>query len=128
MIQAHPYRERDYITEIKLVGASCIDGVEIYNAANKPNMNALAYEYALPFNLPMTAGSDIHYFYDGDMGGLLFDEKIGSISEFVSAVSANKGTAVRLGADGVITPVVEIKEQTVPTELPTLPVLYPEGK
>ena len=128
MIQAHPYRERDYLTDIKLVGASCIDGVEVYNAANKPNMNALAYEYALPYNLPLTAGSDIHYFYDGDMGGMLFDEKINSIAEFVSAVRANKGTPVRLGADGVITPVAEIKEQTVPTELPTLPVLYPEGK
>ena len=49
-------------------------------------------------------------------------------AQYRAAVSANKGTPVRLGADGVITPVAEIKEQTIPTELPTLPVLYPEGK
>ena len=128
MIQAHPYRERDYLSDIKLAPAAAIDGVEIYNAANKPNMNALGYEFSLPLNLPMTAGSDIHFFYEGDMGGMLFENKIESITDFVRAVRGNKGTPVRLGADGSITPVVEIKEQTVSTALPTLPVLYPEGK
>ena len=128
MIQAHPYRERDYLSDIKLAPAAAIDGVEIYNAANKPNMNALGYEFALPLGLPMTAGSDIHFYNDNDMGGMLFEKKIGSIKDFVSAVRANEGTPVRLSPDGSITPVVEIREQTVPTELPTLPVLYPEGK
>ena len=128
MVQAHPYRERDYLSDIKLAPKAAIDGVEIYNAANKPNMNALGYEFALPLGLPMTAGSDIHFYNDNDMGGMLFAKKINSIEEFVSAVRANEGTPVRLSPDGSITPVVEIREQTMPTELPTLPVLYPEGK
>ena len=128
MIQAHPYRERDYLSDIKLAPAAAIDGVEIYNAANKPNMNALGYEFALPLGLPMTAGSDIHFYNDNDMGGMLFEKKIGSIKDFVDAVRANEGTPVRLSPDGSITPVIEIREQTVPQDLPTLPVLYPEGK
>lgn len=128
MIQAHPYRERDYLTDIKLVPASAIDGVEVYNAANKPNMNALGYEYTVGLGLPMTAGSDIHYFNDNDMGGMLFEDKIESVSDYAKAILARKGTPVRLSPDGTITPVVEIKEQTVPTELPTLPVLYPESR
>ena len=128
MIQAHPYRERDYLSDIKLAPAAAIDGVEIYNAANKPNMNALGYEFALPLGLPMTAGSDIHFYNDNDMGGMLFEKKIESIKDFVDAVRANEGTPVRLSPDGSITPVIEIREQTVPQDLPTLPVLYPEGK
>jgi hypothetical protein len=76
----------------------------------------------------MTAGSDIHFYNDNDMGGMLFEKKINSIEEYVALVRANKGIPVRLSPDGTITPVSEIREQTVPVELPTLPVLYPEGK
>ncbi|MCR4703447.1 MAG: PHP domain-containing protein [Saccharofermentans sp.] len=127
MIQAHPYRERDYLSDIKLA-PTAVDGVEIYNAANTPNMNALGYEYAKDLGLPVTAGSDIHYFYDGDMGGMLFDEKLESVHDYVSAIRNGKGIPVRLTCDGVITPVKDIREQTMPTAHPTLPVLYPEGR
>jgi predicted metal-dependent phosphoesterase TrpH len=127
MIQAHPFRERDYLSDIKLAPTAC-DGVEVYNAANKPNMNALGYEYTVDLGLPMTAGSDIHFFHDNDMGGMLFEEKLSSVNDYASAVKNEKGIPVRLGSDGTITPVSEIKEQTVSTDLPTLPVIYPEGK
>ena len=127
MIQAHPFRERDYLSDIKLAPTAC-DGVEVYNAANKPNMNALGYEYTVDLGLPMTAGSDIHFFHDNDMGGMLFEEKLSSVNDYASAVKNGKGIPVRLGSDGTITPVSEIKEQTVSTDLPTLPVIYPEGK
>ena len=128
MIQAHPYRERDYLSDIKLVPASAIDGIEVYNAANKPNMNALAYELAVKSGVPMTSGSDIHFYNDKDMGGMLFEHKLGSISDYVDAIKNNTGTPVRISPDGTVTPVSEIREQTVSTALPTLPVLYPEGK
>ena len=127
IIHAHPFRERDYLSDIKLAPTAC-DGVEVYNAANKPNMNALGYEYTVDLGLPMTAGSDIHFFHDNDMGGMLFEDKLSSVNEYVSAVKNGKGIPVRLGSDGTITPVSEIKEQTVSTDLPTLPVIYPEGK
>ena len=125
MIQAQPFRERDYLTDIRLAPTAC-DGVEVYNAANKPNMNALGYEYTVKLGLPMTSGSDIHYFYDGEMGGMLFDKKIDSIEGYVAAFKAGLGTPVRL-LNGELTPVSEIREHTVSTELPTLPVIYPEG-
>ena len=91
-------------------------------------MNALGYEYALGLGLPMTAGSDIHFFHDNDMGGMLFEKKLNTIADYVAAVKNNSGVPVRLSPDGTITPVSEIREQTVPAELPTLPVIYPEGK
>ena len=127
MIQAHPFRERDYLSNIKLV-PSAVDGIEVYNAANSANMNALGFEYCTKLGLPMTAGSDIHFHRDNEMGGMLFDNKINSIEEFVRAVISRKGIPVSLAPDGTITPVTEMKDQTVSTELPTLEVLYPEGK
>ena len=128
MIQAHPYRERDYLSDIKLAPAEAIDGVEIYNAANYPNMNALGYVFAKELGMPMTAGSDIHYMYEGDMGGMLFDEKLESVKDYVAAVQNRKGIPVRMNCEGVITPATDIPEQTIPTGHPTLPVLYPEGR
>jgi hypothetical protein len=62
------------------------------------------------------------------MGGMLFEDKLSSVNDYASAVKNGKGIPVRLGSDGTITPVSEIKEQTVSTDLPTLPVIYPEGK
>jgi hypothetical protein len=127
MIQAHPFRERDYLSDIKLA-PTAVDGIEVYNAANSANMNALGFEYCTGLGLPMTAGSDIHYFHDKEMGGMLFDAKIGSIEEFAASVTARKGIPVSVAPDGTITPVVQMREQTVPAELPTLEVLYPEGR
>ena len=127
MIQAHPFRERDYLSDIKLAPTAC-DGVEVYNAANKPNMNALGYEYCVKLGLPMTSGSDIHYFHDNEMGGMLFENKLGSVHDFAKAVLERSGIPVSLSPGGTITPVSQMPEQTVSTELPTLPVLYPEGK
>jgi hypothetical protein len=127
MIQAHPFRERDYLSDIKLAPSAC-DGIEVYNAANMPNMNALGYEYCMKLGLPMTAGSDIHYYHDNAMGGMLFEKKINSVKEYAEAVMNRSGIPVSLSPDGTITPVEQMREQTVSTALPTLPVLYPEGK
>ena len=115
------------MSDIKLA-PSAVDGIEVYNAANSANMNALGFEYCTKLGLPMTAGSDIHYFHDKEMGAMSFENKIDSIKEFASAVIAGKGTPVSIALDGTITSVVDMPDQTVSTELPTLEVLYPEGK
>ena len=128
MIQAHPFRERDYLSDIKLAPAAAVDGIEVYNAANSANMNALGFEYCTKLGLPMTAGSDIHYFHDREMGGMLFDDKIGSVRELAQALISRKGIPVSVSNDGTITPVVQMREQTVSTELPVLEVIYPEGE
>jgi len=120
MVQAHPYRERDYISNIHLTPSVC-DGIEIYNAANSDNMNALAYEYSKRLNLPVTAGSDIHYFHDGPMGGMAFDRKITTISDFADAIRNREGTPVMLGEE--IVPVTDIPSLLSPVDKPSLPVI-----
>ena len=63
-VQAHPFRERDYIDHIQLF-PRYIDGVEAINAANTgaegKKMNRRAFEFARMFDLPVTAGSDSHH-------------------------------------------------------------------
>lgn len=59
MIQAHPFRERYYMSEVKL-HPHHTDAFEVGNACNEYYQDLLAYDYAKKHHLPMTAGSDIH--------------------------------------------------------------------
>lgn len=126
MVQAHPYRERGYLSEINLTPAVC-DGVEVYNACNPDYQNSLGYEYAVEKKFRMSAGSDIHNPGQPDMGGMSFDHKINSIEEYVKAFMNNEGTPVFARN---IQNNIEFKEVkgdtalTIPTQGPTLEVFW----
>lgn len=120
MVQAHPYRERGYLSAIHLTSSIC-DGIEVYNAANKPNMNALAYEYAKKLKLPMTAGSDIHYMYDGDKGAMLLDEKPETTADYADMLLKGKAKCV-IVREGVPIPLEDDEEQIRIEHGPELPV------
>ena len=59
VVQAHPFRERGYMDEIRLHPNHC-DAWEVANTGNKPWMDRIAYEYAVEHNMKMTCGSDLH--------------------------------------------------------------------
>ena len=122
MIQAHPYRERGYLSAIHLLPHD-VDGAESFNAANEPYQNALGYRYAREFGLIMTGGSDIHYFHDGDMGGTAFDKPLESIEDYIRGVLEGKGTPVLI-RNGRVTPVSEVPEFTETDRGPDLPVIW----
>ena len=86
------------------------------------NMNALAYEYAGKLGVPMTAGSDIHFAYDGLMGGMSFEHRIESVQDYVRAIKNGEGTPVIM-RNGTAIPVTSSGSQTVPVSGPTLPVI-----
>lgn len=93
VIQAHPFRERDYIANINLHPYHC-DGWEVANACNPVINDMPAYEYAKKHHLRMTAGSDIHHVaqaLQGNCFGVAFDEPIYSIADFVSLIKEGKG-------------------------------------
>ena len=71
----------------------------------------------------MTAGSDIHFFYNGPMGGMLLPERIRDASEYVDAVSHGEGIPVMV-CNGVVKKTTEIEELTKVTDAPKLPVIY----
>jgi hypothetical protein len=61
VVQAHPFRQHSYISEVHL-SAGCVHGVEVANAGNhEASYDALALVYAQRLGLPVTAGSDIHH-------------------------------------------------------------------
>jgi hypothetical protein len=125
MIQAHPFRERGYLSAIHLTPGVC-DGVEVYNAANPDWQNALAYEYALDKDFRMAAGSDIHSVSQEDMGGMSFPFPIETIDDYVKAFMENEGTPVFRrnvhGQTGRFAPVSEETTLMVTLQEPTLEV------
>ena len=93
VIHAHPYREEDYIPEIRLF-PEWVDGVEAVNAMhsntkshahNEPEFDIRAITYAREHKLPMTAGSDIH-FTNLLGGGVAFKRKLTSGKDYVNAI------------------------------------------
>lgn len=98
MIQAHPYRKRDYIKSINL-HPECVHGLEVYNAGNNPQENDLALELAEKYNLPCTSGSDMHnvaliekYIEDKSFkaGAVVFEERLHSINDYVCGIKNRK--------------------------------------
>jgi len=97
IVHAHPYREEFYIPEIRLY-PEYVDAVETVNAShsgylsrshNNPEFNVRAMEYAKEYDLPMTAGSDVHgteLLY----GGMAFEERLTDIKAFMDAVRTKK--------------------------------------
>ncbi|MCM1027317.1 MAG: PHP domain-containing protein [Roseburia sp.] len=100
VVQAHPYREASYISEIRLF-PQYIDGVEGINASHSslvkkvrhPEYNDRAIAYAKKYDLPLTAGSDQH---STEMlwGGMLFPRRLRDIHDFAQAVLSRE--ALRL--------------------------------
>ena len=127
MIQAHPYRERGYLSAIHLTPDAC-DGAEVYNAANPDYQNALGYQYALDHGFLMAGGSDIHYFGQPDMGGMSFSYPIETMEDYVKAFMAGEGTPVykkdALNSKEGFKPILEAKELITVSKEPTLEVIW----
>ena len=127
MVQAHPYRERGYLSHIHLTPSVC-DGAEVYNSGNPDYQNALGYHFAREHNFTMSAGSDIHSVKQNDMGGMSFPYKIETIKDYVKAFKNGDGTPVFKknvhGENTPFRPVAESKELTTITQEASLEVVY----
>lgn len=97
VVQAHPFRERDYITRINLHPNQC-DAMETGNCGNGAWMDALTYEYCQKHKIVMTAGSDMHHAKNvsKDCFGMKFDEPLRSIEDYVNYIKRQK-YQVKLG-------------------------------
>ncbi|MBQ6647176.1 MAG: histidinol-phosphatase [Clostridia bacterium] len=96
-VQAHPFRERGYITKIhlQLRGLDAIEGV---NTGNKPHEDALALKYAAFLGLPVTGGSDIHNVQTATAERLCaveFDEPLLSGADYARRLRCGKAPAIR---------------------------------
>lgn len=91
IIQAHPFRRRDYITDVGLLPSALIDGYELYNYCNDPRGNFEAEEHRAEHpEFIFTSGGDAH---DAEVmchGGIETDKRIHNEKELVEILK--KGT------------------------------------
>ena len=85
VIQAHPYREAEYIDHIRLFPRS-VHGVEIINAHRSDFENEMARIYAKNYGLIEFAGTDIHSIENKVFAGMESQRPIESEEDFVNAV------------------------------------------
>lgn len=100
VIQAHPFRDRNYITKIHL-GLDYCDGIEAVNTGNKPVEDYIALAYAKKFGLFTITGSDTHHKSRiGDSNGAIAYEKpIESTYDFAKRVLAKDQPALLFPTD-----------------------------
>lgn len=93
VVQAHPFREEDYIPEIRLF-PEWSDGAEGINAThschlstkhNQPVWDDMAVSYSNQKGLFMTAGSDVHTTLILG-GGVAFKRKLTSVQDYCKAL------------------------------------------
>jgi hypothetical protein len=89
VVQAHPFRQHDYIRKIVL-SSGCVDAVEAANAGNhEQSYDALAMRYAARTGLAAAAGSDTHDLSrldEKNAYGVYLEKKMESIACYVKAV------------------------------------------
>lgn len=91
-IQAHPFRERYYVPDIRLA-LERVDAVEVMNLGDDLKFSRRSYEYAKNLGLPMTAGSDIHSTIGFSVvAGMATENKINTVEELIGAIK--NGSAV----------------------------------
>lgn len=91
VVHAHPFREADYISTIRLFPHK-VDGVEIYNCNNRDEFNARAKWYAESFGLPATGGSDSHHRWCHPNGGVYVEKKFETPFDYLEAMKAGSLT------------------------------------
>lgn len=92
VIQAHPFRDRDYIKYI-LLGPKYCDGIEVANTFNKRYCDVCARRYAEEYGFLVTAGSDNHSVartLPENMMGVELDERLTGPMDFARLIR-NRG-------------------------------------
>ena len=92
MIQAHPFRDRDYIKGIHLA-VNDSDGIEAVNTANRPGDNLLALAYGKKFGKVLSAGSDIHDVKNvrAGVGAIGFETPLADEKDFAARILRDEG-------------------------------------
>ena len=94
--QAHPYRIRPYIkTPGPLDCLSMLDGIEVYNAGNKPEQNESASQLAEAMNLACVAGSDGHGVAAAGRSGIAVTERIKTNDDLIRVLKSRDYTILR---------------------------------
>ena len=89
IVQAHPYREANYIDHIRLFPRH-VHAVEVQNASQPAEVNEMARLYADAYRLPHFAGSDSHSVNYRRFAGLSCEERVESVEDFIRLFRTGK--------------------------------------
>lgn len=97
VVQAHPFRDIDWVTEHCLLPRYC-DGAEIFNACNTDPANEMARLYAEHYDLISTAGSDNHRvpFHKPYLAAMALSEKPNDIHDFIRLLRERKAQPTKV--------------------------------
>lgn len=85
LIQAHPYRYGGWDLHIP---TDIVDGIEVYNAGNRPEQNAMAMEKAAEKAQILLSGGDIHIASNPNLGtaGIILPYRVHTARELIAAL------------------------------------------
>ena len=100
VVQAHPYREADYIDHIRLF-PRCVHAVEIINSNQSADANRMAAHYAKQYGLMITCGSDNHWAgdvfehlqkkgLDPTVAGMCSETAVQSVQDYAKMIKAGQ--------------------------------------
>lgn len=96
VVHAHPFRERDYIKEVRLF-PELIDAVEVINVGNQnEEFDRQALAYAKKHKLPMTAGTDAHGRSELQ-SGMSFGHRLKNIEDFIEQIRLGEYELIQPG-------------------------------
>ncbi len=102
LIQAHPFREADYIDHIRLFPRQ-VHGVEVINACRSELENNMAKLYAKNYNLLEFAGTDNHICGNRTkFAGMCSDTPVIDENDFIKRVKNGKMSVFSLDLDNMI--------------------------
>ena len=90
-IQAHPFRDREYIKNPRALPLEYIDGIEVYNVRNNEKNNDEAEEIANAHpELILTSGADVHFPHEVCAGGIEVNRRIRDEKELVEVLKSGE--------------------------------------
>ena len=95
-IQAHPFREREYISQAGMLPLEYIDGIEVHNVRNNEKNNNEAEELAnIHSEFILTSGADAHYPHEVCQGGIETTRRIRNQEDLVSVLRSGEYTLLK---------------------------------
>ena len=110
VVQAHPYRRRQYIRMDVEPRFDIVDGIEVYNAGNRSeDGDRRALSASRQLGCLVTSGSDIHNIYSTKLGkaGVVFSQRVRDGASFVEAL---RNDVCGYMVNGVIVPTIREKD------------------
>ena len=101
VIHAHPFLEAPWVRSIQLYPRK-VDAVEIVNAGGSDFMNDNAKWYADRYNLPYTAGSDIHHASTKKLAAVETETPCETVVDLITAIKERKVNIRRFDADELL--------------------------